>query len=789
MKPPLVMGTLLVALAAGLACAERPAPEKSSEVYLFTSFEEPGQSGLKFLWSEDGLAWKRIPGVFLKPWAGAGELMRDPSLVRGPDGIFHLVWTTAWRGDRGFGYAHSADLVHWSPQRFIPVMEHEPDTVNVWAPELFYDAPRERFVVAWASTIPGRYPNGVERPDNNHRMYCTTTKDFVEFTPAELFCQPGFSVIDAVVVPVGEGDEPAYKLVLKDNTRPVLALRVAEGDTPTGPWRNVSKPVTGFKTEGPTVARVGQEWVIYFDRYGDHTYGAVATTDFTTFRPVDVSFPKAHKHGTALRVTRDELSYLQRVGSEQAPGIGQPLDPQISEQASAERLAEIDRIASSGPFQPNWNSLGEFRTPDWYADAKFGLFIHWGVYSVPAYGSEWYPRNMYRAGSKEHQHHLDTYGPHTEFGYKDFVPQFKAQQFDPAGWADLFAEAGVRYVVPVAEHHDGFPMFASELTDWDAADKGPQRDLLGELAGACRERDLVFGASSHRAENWWYFGPGRQIESDVLDGQFASLYGPAHDKRVSENQSEPPSKAFLDDWLLRSCEIVDKFEPRVMYFDWWICQPVFQPYLQRFAAYYYNRAESLGYEAAINFKEWEGRSFPRGTGVLDVERGKFGGIQPDLWQTCTSVSKNSWGYVTDHRYKEVGEIIDDLVDVVSKNGVMLLNIGPKADGTIPEVEQQMLRQIGGWLRVNGEAIYGTRPWVQYGEGPTQESAGSFTDVTRTSYTGEDIRFTKKRRRPICNRSGLARVKRGGDHIAHKRRRANRVRATARRRRRLNLVPD
>jgi alpha-L-fucosidase len=350
---------------------------------------------------------------------------------------------------------------------------------------------------------------------------------------------------------------------------------------------------------------------------------------------------------------------------------------------------------------------------------------------------------MYQTGTPEFEHHEKTYGPHAKFGYKDFIARFKAERFDPAGWARLFKEAGVKYVVPVAEHHDGFPMYDSDYTDWSAAKRGPRRDLIGQLAEAVRAEGIVFGASSHRAEHWWFFDTGMLIDSDVLDARNAALYGPAVNKRVAENQSEPPDQAFLDDWLLRSCEIVDKYRPEVVYFDWWICQPVFQPYLLRFAAYYYNRGAQWNQEVAINFKEWEGRSFPDGSGVFDMERGQAADIRPDFWQTCTSVSKNSWGYVTNHDYKAVGEIVDDLVDIVSKNGTMLLNIGPKADGTIPEREQKILRAIGGWLAVNGEAIYGTRPWRVFGEGPTQVVAGPFADVKRAAFTGQDFRFTTK----------------------------------------------
>ena len=260
--------------------------------------------------------------------------------------------------------------------------------------------------------------------------------------------------------------------------------------------------------------------------------------------------------------------------------------------------------------------------------------------------------------------------------------------------------------------------------------KGPQRDVLGELSKSIRDEGIVCGASSHRAEHWWFFDRGMLVDSDVRDPANAGIYGPASNQQTAENQSEPPDKEFLDDWLLRSCEIVDKYRPQVMYFDWWICQPVFQPYLKRFAAYYYNRGAEWNEQVAINFKQWEGRSFPDNAGVLDIERGQSADIRPRLWQTDTAVSKTSWGYVTNNEYKDVGEIVDDLVDIVSKNGTLLLDIGPKADGSIPEQDEQMLLAIGRWLAVNGEAIYGTRPWRIFGEGPTQVLAGSFADIQR-----------------------------------------------------------
>jgi alpha-L-fucosidase len=723
------------------ACAQPTNPTDS--IFLFSTFKEGEQDGLRFAFSYDGYFWSNIPGVFLKPHVD-GKIMRDPSIARGPDGTWHLVWTTAWKGNNGFGYAHSKDLVHWSEQRFIPVMAHEPTVCNVWAPELFFDDTEKQFIICWASTIPGRFPDYLEPSTNNHRMYFTTTRDFNTFTPTKLFLDPDFSVIDCQILK----DAGRYVLLLKDNTRPQRNLRVAFGESPLGPWHDISTNLTEKFTEGPSGLKIGDDWLVYYESYQAKHYTAMKTRDFKAFTDVtsEMTFPPELKHGTAFVATKKDLDYLWKVSTQMVVGVSQKFVPKLFPAEIEKRLAAIDTVANRGPFQPTWKSITNlFKTPKWYEDAKFGLFIHWGAYAVPAFGSEWYPRNMYVVGSDEFKHHIATYGPQSQFGYKDFFQSFKAEKFDATAWAKLFKEAGVKYVVPVAEHHDGFPMYDSDFTDWSAKRLGPCRDLIAEQAKAFRKADIIFGASSHRAEHWFFWDNGMYFESDVRDPRFADLYGPAVNKRTSEAQVEPPTKDFLDDWLLRSCEIVDKYRPEVLYFDWWICQPAFQPYLKTFAAYYYNRGVEWKKQVAINFKEWEGISFPRGSGVFDMERGAAADIQPAFWQTCTSVSRNSWGYITNHVYKDTGEIVDELVDIVSKNGTMLLNIGPKADGTIPEHEQQMLREIGAWLKVNGEAIFGTRPWRVFGEGPTQPAAGSFSDKEKPPFAPEDFRFTAKGR--------------------------------------------
>jgi alpha-L-fucosidase len=411
-------------------------------------------------------------------------------------------------------------------------------------------------------------------------------------------------------------------------------------------------------------------------------------------------------------------------------------------------MTSLDTVIAQGPFKPSWDSLKNFSVPEWYQNAKFGIFIHWGLYSVPAFNNEWYPRNMYREGTEEFKHHIETYGPHTEFGYKDFIPMFKAEKYDPDTWAKLFKQSGARYVVPVAEHHDGFAMYDSSRTKWSAAKMGPKRDLIGELADAVRKQGLVFGVSNHQAEHWWFMGGGRKFPSDVQDDTWRDFYGPAQPEPegwiTADNYSrawEPiPDAVYLDDWLARLCEIVDKYRPNIVYFDGWIEQAVFQPYLQKFAAFYYNRGIEWGQGVAINYKH---HSMAEGTGIYDIERGQLSGIREMFWQTDTAVAKNSWGYVDGLDYKSVNDIVGDLVDIVSKNGALLLNIGPRPDGTIPEGDQEILLGIGAWLAINGEAIYDTRPWHTFGEGPTQVLEGHFTDTKRSAFTGEDIRFTAK----------------------------------------------
>ncbi|WP_340393986.1 alpha-L-fucosidase [Paenibacillus sp. FSL E2-0190] len=405
-------------------------------------------------------------------------------------------------------------------------------------------------------------------------------------------------------------------------------------------------------------------------------------------------------------------------------------------------LKVIEDTIATGRFKANWDSLSQFQVPTWYENAKFGIFIHWGLYSIPAFANEWYPRNMYIQGSREYEHHLATYGEHKTFGYKDFIPLFKAEHFNAEEWANLFKLSGAKYVMPVAEHHDGFQMYKSAYSHYNTYEMGPKRDLVGEMKDAFEQQGLEFCVSSHRAEHWFFLSHGKEFDSDIHEplvcGDFywPSMPEPDHHDLFGS----PPNQEFLEDWLIRCCELVDNYQPKIFYFDWWIHTAAFKPYLKKFAAYYYNKGEEWGTPVAINYKH---DAFMFGSAIPDIERGHFSELKPYFWQTDTAVAKNSWCYTPENDYKSAVEIIRDLVDIVSKNGNLLLNIGPKADGSIPAQDQEILLGIGEWLKVNGEAIYDTTYWRTFGEGPTEIVEGQFTDGITKIFTNEDIRFTVK----------------------------------------------
>ncbi|TWU40396.1 alpha-L-fucosidase [Novipirellula artificiosorum] len=401
-------------------------------------------------------------------------------------------------------------------------------------------------------------------------------------------------------------------------------------------------------------------------------------------------------------------------------------------------------------YEPDWKSLQEYDIPDWMADAKFGIFIHWGPSCVPGYRTDWYPRWMYqdkvqwnhRTGEIQahrphpaYLYHVKTYGAPSQFGYKNFFPLFKAEEFDAEAWVDLFVKSGAKYVIPVAEHHDSYAMYASKFTRWNSVDTGPQRDILGELRTEIKKQKLIFGVSSHLAFNWDFYN--QQPHFDTGDPNYADLYAPQHEP-YSNTSAE-----FLKTWWLRTKDIIDNYEPDILWFDFGIDRAEWAPYHARLAAYYYNSGLKRGVTPVLQTKNLSYDSYPAGTHMLDLERSKSDQMLDELWQTDTSVGINSWFYCREWVSKSSNLLIDDLIDIVSKNGCLLLNIGPDASGRIPADQANVLLEIGEWLQVNGEAVYGTRPWHVYGEGPTQVATGHLSEDKNQKFNSQDIRFTQK----------------------------------------------
>lgn len=306
MKTLIRLSVALCLIISASACRHTQAEK---EYYLFTSFHEPADEGLRLLYSSDGIHWDSIAGTWLKPELGQ-NIMRDPSIIRTPDGTFHLVWTIAWKGDTGFGYASSTDLIHWSEQRRIPAMDSVASAQNLWAPEWFYDDVNGRYMVVYASCVPdSHFDIGIEDEKNNHRLYYVTTTDFRQFSEPKLLYDPGFSCIDAVLLKRGEGD---YVMVLKDNTRPNRNLKVAFARQPEGPYGDVSEAFTENFVEGPSVTKIGEEYYIYFDAYRKFIYGAMKTGDFHHFTDVtdSVQVPVGHKHGTIFKAPENIVKQL-----------------------------------------------------------------------------------------------------------------------------------------------------------------------------------------------------------------------------------------------------------------------------------------------------------------------------------------------------------------------------------------------------------------------------------------------------------------------------------------------
>jgi alpha-L-fucosidase len=464
------------------------------------------------------------------------------------------------------------------------------------------------------------------------------------------------------------------------------------------------------------------------------------------------------------------------------PAVGGTLSRPLA--AGARQAASRSaRTIATGPFQPTWQSLvGQYRCPEWFRDAKFGIWAHWSAQCVPEQG-DWYARHMYIQGDAKYDFHVRTYGHPSKVGFMELDHRWKAERWEPERLMDLYVRAGAKYFVSLANHHDNFDAYDSKHHAWNSVRIGPKRDIVGTWATLARARGLRFGVSNHSAHSWHWLqtaygydgeGPlagvrydahrltkadGRGTWWDGLDPQelytgrnivmpdgvtSAKAVAEWHEKNDRPWTEAPPAMnpAFVEKWFLRCQDLVDSYRPDLVYFDNIGELPLGQAGLD-IAAHIYNRGVSGGTtDAVVNVK---GMDEARRPGLVeDYERGASDVIQAAPWQTDTCIGE--WHYkrslFDEHRYKTVGQVVHTLVNVVSKNGNLLLSVPLRGDGSIDDDEAAFLDGMAAWMRVHGEAIFGTRPWKVSGEGPTKSAAGMFNEG-KVTYSAQDVRFTTK----------------------------------------------
>jgi alpha-L-fucosidase len=416
----------------------------------------------------------------------------------------------------------------------------------------------------------------------------------------------------------------------------------------------------------------------------------------------------------------------------------------------AARGAQEGPEIAQGPFLGTRESLKAYRTPEWFRDAKFGIWSHWGPQSAPEYG-DWYARNMYIEGHRQYKYHLKTYGHPSRFGFKDVIPTWKAEQFDAEHLVSLYRKAGAKYFVSMGVHHDNFDLWNSKHQQWNAVNMGPKKDIVGLFQKAARKEGLKFGVSEHLAVSYHWFqtshgadkeGEFKGVPYDGAEPKYVSLYHETHEAPKSAWQPEGVPLAWKRTYFTRIKDLIDQYEPDLLYTD----GPIFfEEWGLGVISHLYNQsAKRHGGKVEAVYTNKGRQDCETGTCVLDLERGIVDEIWPSPWQTDTCVG--NWHYDKEAKYKTSKTVIDMLVDIVSRNGNLLLNFPVRSNGTIDDQELKIVGDITAWMSVNSEAIYGTRPWKIFGQGPGTQKSGersSFNERGRKPLTAEDIRFTTK----------------------------------------------
>jgi len=406
------------------------------------------------------------------------------------------------------------------------------------------------------------------------------------------------------------------------------------------------------------------------------------------------------------------------------------------------------------PYAAEWESLARhYNAPEWFKDAKLGIYFHWGVYSVPAFDNEWYPRWMYfpnlgdKWGGKVYQHHKDTYGPVSRFNYHDFIPMFKAKEFDANEWARLFKAAGATFAGPVAQHHDGFAMWGSDVNPWNVEDMGPEKDITRLIFQALAAHDMKTIATFHHARLLQRYAdqPEEWADASEPDAGWNSHF-PYHpdlvtsttDAKLRKLYGNLPEAEFYDYWYAQVEEVIDHYAPDIIWFDSWL-DTIPESYRKSIVAHQFNSGVKNNQKTLVAHKQ---QDLPANVGLLDIEQGGKTGISEDYWLTDITISQGSWCYTEGLEYKDPALMIRNMIDVWSKNGVVLLNVSPRADGVIPVQQRDILETIGAWINAHEEAVYPTRAYNIYGYGEAEFEEGHFGGQSATiSYGKDDIRFS------------------------------------------------
>ncbi|RKD91492.1 alpha-L-fucosidase [Mangrovibacterium diazotrophicum] len=405
-------------------------------------------------------------------------------------------------------------------------------------------------------------------------------------------------------------------------------------------------------------------------------------------------------------------------------------------------------------YEPTWESLAKHNSePEWFKDAKLGIYFHWGVYSVPAFQSEWYPAWMYytnlpkdHKGAVVHDHHVATYG--ADFDYHDFIPQFTAENFDAADWAGLFEKAGARFAGLVAQHHDGFAMWDSKINHWNAAEMGPHKDITGELLAELKKRDIKTITTFHHARNLQRYANDSThwANSGNVGNDSHFAYDPnavtsTTDEKLKYLYGNIPADEFYDRWLGQVNEVVDQYAPDMIWFDSWL-DKIPEEYREKMLAHHYNAGESRGQEPIAFYKQ---EDLPDSVALIDIEQGGKTEISDKYWLTDITISDGSWCYTNGLKYKKADLIIRNMIDVWSKKGVVLLNVSPMANGIIPQEQRDVLLEIGDWIKRHEEAVYNTRAHSVFGYGIAEFEKGHFGGQSATmKYSKDDVRFSKSK---------------------------------------------